>query len=438
MRSTVSLGRRVAVSAGLSATFLVLYCGAAAVAARRAGVPSFHFGWERHVPFVPVLLVPYLSIDLFFVTAPLLARSARELRVLAVRVLAAVAVASACFVVVPLRFAFERPAVAGWLGVAFDWFQRADGPFNQSPSLHVALLLIVGRPFAAATRGPWRAVLLVWFGLIGASPLLVFQHHAADLLAGLALGLACLILIGDEPREAFEANRRVGGYYAVGGLAMAATCAAVGRAAWPLWWPTAAVLAVAVSYLFVGPAAYGKRDGRVGLAARVLLWPTLLGQRASRWWYAWRANAWDAVTDRLWVGRQMTRREAAAAVAAGVGAVVDLTCEFTEPAVLRAVPYLHVATLDLTAPTMAQVDRAVAFATEQMAAGRVVLVHCKAGYSRTAVVAAAVLLAGGAVGSADEAVAAVRRARPTLVVRPEARRAIAAFAGRRALSTAGG
>jgi hypothetical protein len=315
-------------------------------------------------------------------------------------------------------------------GLANGWFHRADLPLNELPSLHVALLAIVAAPFLRTFTGARRVGLLVWFALVAASPLLVYQHHVADLLAGLALGLACLTLIGDEPRPPFGRNGRVGGYYLTAGVALASACVWLGRSGWPLWWPTVSLLAVAAVYLLVGPAAYGKRDGRLGLAARVLFWPTLLGQRASRRWYARQGRPVDVVTETLWIGRQLTRREATAARAAGVGAVIDLTCEFTEPPALRSLPYLHLPTLDLTAPTAEQLDRAVAFAAGHAAAGRVVFVHCKAGYSRTAVVAAAVLLASGRAASADEAVALLRSARPALVVRPEARRAIEAYAQR--------
>ena len=364
-----TLARRLAASAGLSVFFLVVYGGTGAVAGLRSHVPSFHFGWEHRVPFVAAMIVPYLSEDLFFIIAPLLARSRRELRTLAVRVVVAITVAAVCFVAMPLRFAFDRPTTTGPFGWACGWFFQVDSPLNQLPSLHVALLLIVGTPFVRTFKGITRIGLLVWFALMAASPLLVHQHHVTDLLAGLALGLLCLTLIGDEPRTPFGRNGRVGGYYLAGGVALLVGCLVLGRPGWPLWWPTVSVLTVAAGYLLIGPTMYGKRNGTVGLPARLLFWPTLLGQRASRLWYARQSRPWDAVTDHLWIGRQLRPREAAAARAAGVGAVVDLTCEFTEPVALRSLPYLHLPTLDLTAPTGEQLDQAVAFAAAQAAAG---------------------------------------------------------------------
>jgi hypothetical protein len=417
--------KRGATSVALAMFFLVVYGGSEAIAARRTGVPSFYFAWERHVPFVPAAIVPYLSIDLFFVAAPLLVRTDRQLRAYAGRVVAAIAVAGACFVLLPLRFAFVQPPDAGVFGVIVGLFKRADLPLNQSPSLHIALLLIVGDVFVRRARGPLRAALLVWFGLIAASPLLVYQHHLTDLIAGLALGLLCLHFIPDDPRPWFDRNGRVGLYYAVGGGALLGACVWIGRSAWPLWWPTVSLLTVAVGYAALGPALYQKVDGKLGWTSRLLLGPALLGQHASLHWYARRCRPWDAVTDRLWIGRKLTGAEATAARSAGVAAVVDLTCEFTEPRPFRTLSYLHLPTLDLTAPTQPQLDAAVAFVAEQ--AG-IVYVHCKAGYSRAAVVVAAYLLASGGAASADEAIDLIRRARPSLIVRPEARRAIEAFA----------
>ena len=119
--------------------------------------------------------------------------------------------------------------------------------------------------------------------------------------------------------------------------------------------------------------------------------------------------------------------EAAEAVKAGVTAVLDLTAEFAEAEPFRTVRYLNLQVLDLTAPTSAQMSDAVEFITAESACG-VVYVHCKIGYSRSAAVVASYLLASGRAATADTAIAHLRRRRPGIVVRPEARRAIERFA----------
>ena len=105
------------------------------------------------------------------------------------------------------------------------------------------------------------------------------------------------------------------------------------------------------------------------------------------------------------------------AVAAGVSAVLDLTAEFSAPKSFRRLRYCNIPVLDLTAPTPQQLDEIVSFIAEEARRG-IVYVHCKIGYSRSAVAAGAYLIANG--HTADEAIAILRHARPSIVIRPEA------------------
>src|SRR5258708_1188231 len=107
-------------SAALCVLFLVFYNGTNYITSFRHDVCAFYFTWERLIPFVPIFIVPYMSIDLFFVGAPFLARHDVELRTIRRRIAAAILIACACFLLFPLRFAFERPEVSGPLGVVFD------------------------------------------------------------------------------------------------------------------------------------------------------------------------------------------------------------------------------------------------------------------------------------------------------------------------------
>src|SRR5689334_2899672 len=132
----VKPGKALAVSVGLSILFLVVYGGCNWITAHRSGVRVFYFQWERFIPFVPSLIIPYLSIDLCFVGAPFLCRDERELRTFARRVVAAIVVAGICFLLFPLRFAFPRPSAPGWTGFFFDAFRGLDAPYNLLPSLH--------------------------------------------------------------------------------------------------------------------------------------------------------------------------------------------------------------------------------------------------------------------------------------------------------------
>ena len=181
-------------SIGLSALFLIVYGSCNWITARRANVGTFYFEWEHAIPFVPFFILPYMSIDLFFVVAPFLCRSDHELSILAKRIAAAIVVAGGCFLLFPLRFAFQSPQAEGWLGAIFDWFRGIDAPHNLLPSLHAALMLILLDVYFRNTRGVVRVAIVIWFALIALSPLLTYQHHVIDIIGGFVLAGLCFLI----------------------------------------------------------------------------------------------------------------------------------------------------------------------------------------------------------------------------------------------------
>jgi len=185
-------------SAGLSILFLVVYGGCNWVTSQRSNVGTFYFEWERQIPFVPFMILPYMSIDLFFVAAPFLCRTEHELSILAKRIAFGIAVAGICFLLFPLRFAFPRPHADGWLGAIFDWFRGLDAPYNLLPSLHAALMLFLVDVYFRHTRGLSRAAIIAWFSLIAVSPVLTYQHHVVDIAGGFVLAACCFWLFRER------------------------------------------------------------------------------------------------------------------------------------------------------------------------------------------------------------------------------------------------
>ncbi|HWM25126.1 MAG TPA: phosphatase PAP2/dual specificity phosphatase family protein [Chthoniobacterales bacterium] len=427
-RSARSTVKALAASVGLSALFLIVYGWCNWITAQRPDVGTLYFEWERLIPFVPLMIVPYMSIDLFFVAAPFLCRSDRELAAFSKRILAAIVVAGICFLLFPLRFAFGRPPASGWLGLVFDWFRAMDQPYNLLPSLHIAFRTILAQHYHRHTRGILRWASNFWFVLVGLSTLLTYQHHLMDVVAGFALGVCCIYFIREfGPKLPVTENRRIGLYYAFGALILA--CLAV--ESWPwgalLLWPVMALLIVAAAYFGAGPGIFRKENGRLHWSARLVLGPCLLGQHASLLYYRRQCRAWDEVTPRVWIGRTLNRGEAAAAVRLGVTAVLDLTAEFSEAAPFRALRYRNIPILDLTAPSIEQLREMASFIDEESKHG-IVYIHCKIGYSRTAGAAAAYLIQTGRASSVPEAIDLLRRVRPTIVVRTEVVAVLSDFA----------
>lgn len=423
-------------SALLSLLFVTVYGGCNWLAEQRTSVGVWYFDWERQIPFWPAMILPYLSIDAFFVVAPFLCRDRDELRVYARRMTAAILVAGACFIVMPLRYAFERPVADGWLGALFQAFTSLDRPFNLFPSLHVTLAVILVDMYWRHTKGVLRFVVAGWFLLIGLSTVLTYQHHVIDVVGGLALATAIFYAVRDplESRERPLArcrpiDVRIAGYYFLGAIAVIAAALAL----WPwgavLLWPAISMGVVGSAYVGVGPGVYCKSNGAINWPAWLLLWPCLFGQWISHAYYRRQCRPFDEIAPGVLIGRRLHDSEAVNAIRCGVTAVLDVSAELDEAAAFRRIRYKNLQVLDLTAPALEQLHEGVRFIRAQARRG-VVYVHCKAGYSRTAAMAGAYLLSGGRARTTDEAIAILRKARPSIVVRPEAELALRQFEAR--------
>ncbi|QDV53365.1 phosphatase PAP2/dual specificity phosphatase family protein [Gimesia fumaroli] len=409
---------------GLSVLFLVIYNATNYFTSIRTEVPSFYFSWERHIPFVSYMIVPYMSVDLFFVAAPFICTERRELTILTKRIALAILVAGIFFILFPLKLAVERPIAAGWTGAIYNWFSGMDLPYNLCPSLHIALRTILADLYGRHTRGLTNFASHFWFSLIGFSTLLLYQHHLIDIVGGFILATFCFYLVRDTPLKLpVQSNYRVGLYYGIGtGL-----LCLLGYVTYPwgvlLIWPAVATGLVCAGYFYWGPGVFRKSAGQIPLTTRIILGPVLWGQYLSWVYYRRQCQPWDAVNESVWIGRRLTDQEAEQATAQGVMAVVDLSIAFSEAAAFRNVAYHHVPVLDLTAPSIDQLEKTIDFIRKHAENG-LVYIHCKIGYSRSAAVVGAYLLAENLVESPEAAIQYLRTIRPSIVIRPEAEQAI--------------
>ncbi|HLY08172.1 MAG TPA: dual specificity protein phosphatase family protein, partial [Planctomycetota bacterium] len=156
----------------------------------------------------------------------------------------------------------------------------------------------------------------------------------------------------------------------------------------------------------------------------------LVGQHLSLRYYRRRGALWNEAAPGVLIGARPTQAEARALIRNGVSAVLDLTAEFSETPAFRCVDYLSLPTLDLTAPSPDQLDQAVRFIDRHSDEGTI-YVHCKAGYSRSAAAVGAWLVDAGRAATAEEAMAILRRARPTITLRPEVQEALRGVEERR-------
>ena len=370
------------------------------------------FDWERLIPFLPWTIVPYWSIDLLYGLSFLLCKSRREVDTHALRLLTVQLIAITCFLVFPLRFSFTRPASDGIFGWMFDLLMGFDQPFNQAPSLHIALLVVLWVRYAAASRGLMLLAVHLWAALIGISVLTTYQHHFIDLPTGVLVGLLCIWLWPDtsRPRWALTASprrRKLGRRYLLGALTCGAL-ALLGSWAWWLLWPTVALLLVALNYLALGPAGFHKTGGRHSTASTWLLAPYMAGAWLNSRLWTWRHPAPVQISGNVWLGRLPNYRDLNNG---GFSALLDLTAELPSP----AGPWITVNLpwLDLTAPDSDQLTEA-ATQIESLQQNGKLLVCCALGYSRSASAVCAWLLRSGRANDADAANALIAARRPQI------------------------
>jgi protein-tyrosine phosphatase/membrane-associated phospholipid phosphatase len=407
----------------LAPFFFITYGLANWSASQRVDVPSLAFEWETAIPFWAWTILPYWSIDALYGLSLFVCLTRRELDTHAKRLLTAQVVAVTCFVLVPLRFAFTHPAADGVWGFMFDALAGFDQPFNQLPSLHIALAVILWAIYARRLTGIARLGMEAWFLLICVSVLTTYQHHFIDIPTGLLLGALCLwawpmadegngrAIVAQWQWTRDPARWRLAALYAAGAVLLATI--AIRAGGWALWllWGSVSLLLVALAYAAIGAAAFQKRaDGRLSVAALWLFAP----YRAAAWI---NSRAWTRreprpvpVADDVYLGRIPSARELAVSPFAGV---VDMTAEFSTPFNDR--DYVAVPVLDLTTPPAAALAQA-AEAIERLRRNGPVLVCCALGCSRSACAVAAWLLASGRAPDVASALATVRAARAIVVL----------------------
>jgi atypical dual specificity phosphatase len=129
----------------------------------------------------------------------------------------------------------------------------------------------------------------------------------------------------------------------------------------------------------------------------LLFYPTLWWNMAlsrvlpSRRW-------WDWVDENVLLGALPTRAHVALLQREGIGAVINTCREYRGPLEeyrAAGIDEFYVPICDFTPPTLEQARAAVEFMERQIAAGRKVYVHCKAGRGRSATLVMCYLIGRG-------------------------------------------
>jgi hypothetical protein len=405
--------------AGLSMFFYASYSFSNWLASQRAGVPVVVYGWEHAIPFVAWMIIPYWSTNLLFAVSLFFCRSRPELDSHAKRLLTAQVVAVSCFILFPLRTSFPVPKLDGIFSFFFAALGAFDLPYNQAPSLHIAVTTILFALYGKVLPR-WAVPLFAgWSLLVVGSVLMTYQHHFIDIPTGLLLGLISIWIwpsdggsrllhwrLTDDPQR-----RRIAGFYALAAGAIMLPAVLLGGGFLWLMWPAMALGAVSLAYLALGCQIFAKSvDGRIDWPSRLILAPYLAAVWLKARLFSMAGNRTVEVADGVFLGRFPSARDCFE-----VKSVVDLSCVFARPAFQGE--WISIPMLDLAAPDPGAL-RAAVEAIERMRPRGAVLVCAGADHGQSAAVLAVWLVRSGRATHLDAGLDLLRSKDTRLVPTP--------------------
>lgn len=386
---------------------------------------SVAFQWEDWIPFRPWTILPYWSPVIlcaisFFVRLGASHKIDQQQRLLdkhAKRLLLCLFLATICYLLIPLKFAYTPPQLDVFFAFFFAPWYSFDYPYNQLPSLHIALLILLAARFQLQD-GLERICYNLWALLVAVSVLTTWQHHFLDIPTGLLLGAFVLWSLPNNQQgirtlwqEGFDAwadtsRRGLAWIYFAGALTFFLWCflgwILFGKSLiwFVIFWIGFSLFLVALIYARLGALAFRKQNGHFDTVTLWLFMPYLIGVWLNfRWWTRHHPQP-DHVAERIWIGRMPTKKEleryspqelAPGCIDSEFNALLDLTAELVAPVPLESkknLRYISVPMLDRSIPLVEDIVAAVRQLDTLHRAGFTILVVCALGISRAPLVVA--------------------------------------------------
>ena len=389
------IGRQLLVAIYCLLLFQLTYPFTAAYASNLAAVPSFIFDFEQHILFIPWMILPYMSSGLFFCLVPFYCGQKKELLCYAKRFTFITLIAALCFLLVPLRFSFDRPQVENPLfTIFFSFLTEYDSPFNQAPSLHVAYACLFWSVLRWRFNG-WKKIILgIWILMMGLGTLTVYQHHVIDLLTACILVQFSFILFPNAIEQSAQRVAIANSYYLIGWVftLLALLCEGYVFPLIVFAWIALVCFAIGYSYQRNNTGFLKDHLGRIPLIKKVFYAPYQFA-----YWLMWRFfrkrnnPPLMELLPRCYVGPRLSDSELVALGLSRDLVVFDLAAELEEVKLLGAMrkyyslPLLDIAEVDVDYAH--EIIDAMLSAYRNLDEHENMIIHCTMGYSRSMIFA---------------------------------------------------
>ncbi|OTA16301.1 phosphatase [Xenorhabdus vietnamensis] len=378
----------------LTPFFFITYGQINPFTAQRDNVEVMVFSWEHDIPFWSWTIIPYWSINLFYGVSLFICTSRREQWLHGWRLVMALLIACAGFLLFPVKLSFSHPMTEGIFGWLFKQLELFAPPCNQAPSLHIILLWLLWLRYSAHLQGHWRGLLHIWSILIALSVLTTWQHHFIDVITGFTVGVVISYLLPISHHWHWQPSqdsyaRKLFGYYAGISLFFALSAFWLGNIFWVLLWPAISLLMVALGYAGLGSSVFQKQsDGQMSLSARWIMAPYQFGAWFSYLWFRKKSAPYNQITEGIILGCLPYQ---SIIKSAKTVSVLDMTAEWHRKPGIYTANYICQPQIDLLPLTPEALQSAVC-ALDKLHEKGSVFIHCTLGLSRSAMVVAAWLL----------------------------------------------
>lgn len=365
--------------------FIFFYKIAGIYASNLESVPSFYFPWEKNIPFISWLVIPYMSSGIFFVIIFFLCKTKESLYILVKQINSITIISSISFFIFPLKFAFEKPEIKNsFLSIFFQFLERMDNSFNQCPSLHISYAVLFVIVFQKEIKSKIKYIFHIWFLLMGLSTVFIYQHHIIDIIFALLLTIFILFIFSEKVNKR---NRKIGFIYFLLSFLLFSTGIIFFNWNIILFFPSLTFFLIGKAYI-ENNSSFIKKEGKITLYNKIIYFPYLFCYNILwKFFRKYEENPWKEIAPDIFIGSKLNDRQVKEFISDKKIIIIDLSAEAEENRILKEKgEYYSFPLLDICNFNEKIFLSALEFILgeyKNLGKNEKIYIHCLMGYSRS-------------------------------------------------------
>lgn len=400
--------------------FLILYNLSGWYASNTEGVGSFVFDFEHNIPFLPWMIVPYMSSGVLFIGVFFLCSYQDELVLLIKRINFITIVSGLFFILLPLRFSFIKPETDNpALGFLYQFLNTWDTNYNQAPSLHISYACIFWSVIRHKLTGKWKLTAGIWLLIMSISTLTIYQHHLIDIIAALLLVCITFLIFSDTKKR----NHSIGIIYFILSISFSLIALLIyqyiNSYGLLILWISVALFLVGIAYIHSNTRFLKRKDGSIHILNKIVYFPYIFTYKIIRLFFC--KNAKHPITEifpQIFVGAMVNSKQAAELNIDSRTIVIDLSAEMEENnSVRKQATYYSFPMLDIGTSSKEDIESILQLISKiytDIKSDEKVYIHCLMGYSRSIFIAT-LFMRDQLNISTEEAIILVRKKYPNAI-----------------------